>query len=394
MTWKYFLSSVFFGAVLIGVSAPVFGQGATLNASPQERSAWRAATESSAGANESSAGLASPNALADKLPGRAGQIWREYDISPYTSRITSTKRPELTIVDWIMRETGYEAWHTDPLGVLAADGRTIRVYHTAEMHKVVADIVDRFTNNEAAAYTFSMRVITLDSPNWRAGVQQLLTAVPVRSSGSSAWVLAKEDAAILLGQLRRRNDYSEHSSPRLVVNNGQSTVVSSIRGRPYVRDVVFRSDTAAGFEPATAQIDEGFFIEFSPLLTSDRRLIDAFIKCDIDQVEKMAPVTIDTPAASLPRQRAKIEVPQIVHYGYQERFRWPVDQVLIVSLGMVPLPIPINGAPLVRGVPLPLGNSPARAELLIFLECKGSLDGADPLATGQLREAKNYRGRY
>src|SRR5689334_17302209 len=52
------------------------------------------------------------------LPNDAGQVWREYDITPYTLRVTTTTRPEQAIVDWILRETGYEAWHSDPVGIL------------------------------------------------------------------------------------------------------------------------------------------------------------------------------------------------------------------------------------------------------------------------------------
>ena len=53
------------------------------------------------------------------LPNAQGQVWREYDISPYTVRVTSTNRPEQAIVDWVLRETGYEARHAEPLGIPA-----------------------------------------------------------------------------------------------------------------------------------------------------------------------------------------------------------------------------------------------------------------------------------
>ena len=334
------------------------------------------------------------------LPSDAGQVWREYDISPYTARITTTKRPEQAIIDWILRETGYEAWHTEPMGILSAGPRTLHVYHTPEMQKTVADVVDRFLSSEAAGYTFSLRVVTLDSPNWRTTAQRLLRSVPVQTPGINAWLLAKEDAAILLGEMHRRSDYREHSSPYLMVNNGQSTVVSTMRGRPYVRDIVLRPDTATGFDPLPGQIDEGLALDFSPLLSADRRMIDATIKCNVDQVEKMLPVMIDVPTQATPRQRTKIDVPQIIHYRFHERFRWPVDEVLLVRMGMVAMPIPVDGAPMVPGVPLPIGNSPARADLLVFIECKGQStvatapDGsAQPARTPQ-REAKNYRGRY
>ncbi|MFZ1935774.1 MAG: hypothetical protein WCB27_00435 [Thermoguttaceae bacterium] len=330
------------------------------------------------------------------LPNDAGQVWREYDISSYTTRVTTTKRPEQAIIDWILRDTGYEVWHTDPVSMLSAGNRTLRVYHTPEMQKRVADVVERFTNSEAATYTFSMRVVTLDSPSWRTLAQRLLQPVPVRTSGLNAWLLPKENAAIMLGELRRRNDYREHSSPYLMVNNGQSTVVSAMRPRSYVRDVVPRGDLPAGFQPAMGQVDEGFALDFSPLLSVDRRMIDAAIKCEIDQVEKMIPVMIDVATPSSPRQRTKIESPQMSHYRFHERFRWPVDQTLLVGLGMVALPIPVDGAPLVQGLPLPIGNSPARADLLIFVECRGpAVSTANPAAVRPpQREMKNYRGRY
>jgi len=330
------------------------------------------------------------------LPSDAGQVWRDYDISSYTARVTTTKRPEQAIVDWVLRETGYETWHNEPLGILSAGPRTLRVYHTHKMQELVADVVDRFVSSEAATYSFSMRVVTLDSPSWRSAAQPLLRAVPVQTPGVNAWLLAKEDAAILVGQLRRRNDYREHSSPYLMVNNGQSTLVSAMRGRPYVRDVLLRPDTAAGFDPSPGQVDEGFNLDFSPLMSADRRMIDATIRCDIDQVEKMIPVMVDVPTPTSPRQRTKIEVPQITHYRFHERFRWPLEQVLLVGMGMVALPIPVDGAPLVPGLPLPIGNTPARADLLVLVECKGPTASASstPLPRNPQREAKNYRGRY
>jgi hypothetical protein len=407
------LRTVLVVAVAVGIAGVAFAQdaGRTDEAAPAWRaptaSATRAVAEEPASRPLSNVTPVNPTssmtpvngggAASMALPNEAGQVWHEYDISSYTARVTSTKRPEKAVIDWILRDTGYEAWHGEPLAILSASNRTLRVYHTPEMQRRVADVVERFTNSEAATYTFSMRVVTLDNPNWRAAAQRLLRPVAVQTPNVNAWLLPKENAAVLIGELRRRNDYREHSSPYLMVNNGQSTLVSAMRGRPFVRDVVSRPDLPAGFEAASGLVDEGFAIDFSPLLSSDRRMIDATIKCDIDQVEKMMSVTVDVPTAAAPHQRAKIESPQMVHFGMHERFRWPTEQVLLVGAGMVALPIPVDGAPLVRGVPLPIGNTPARADLLIFIECKGPATaaasrGARPLAPQ--REAKNYRGRY
>ncbi len=326
------------------------------------------------------------------LPNQHGQVWREYDISPYTARVTTTKRPEQAIVDWILRETGYEVWHSEPLGILSASPRTLRVYHTPEMQAVVAEIVDRFVASEAECQTFSLRVMTLENPNWRARAQSVLHAVPVQTPGVSAWLLQREDAAVLLAELQRHLDYREHSSPHLLVNNGQSTVVSMLRPRAYVHDVTLRPDICPGYEPHNGQIDEGFSLEFSPLLSLDRRLIDAAIKCNIDQVERLAPVVLEVPAPGYNRQRAKIEVPQMAQFRFHERFRWPVDQVLLLGLGIVPPPVPVDNQVTVGGLPLPLPASPARVDLLVMVESKGP--AVDAGRRGGEREARLYRGRY
>lgn len=328
------------------------------------------------------------------IPNEAGQVWREYDLSPYTTRVTTTKRPEQAVVDWILRETGYEAWHSEPLAVLSATPRSLRVYHTPKMQAVVADLVERFVASEAETRTFSLRVITIDSPSWRVRAQRIMHPVPVQTPGASAWLLQKEDAAVLLADIQRRSDFREHSSPHLLVNNGQATVVSAIRARGYTRDVAPRPEAWPGYEVRQGQIDEGFSIDFSPLMSVDRRTIDATIKCNIDQVEKMASIMVDVPAPNAPRQRAKIDVPQISHYRFDERFRWPVDQVLVLGLGVVPLPVPVDGTPTLAGVPLPLPSSPPRADLLLVVESKGSVAETPGAARAPQQQAAGPQRRF
>ena len=112
------------------------------------------------------------------LPNDQGQVWREYDISSYTARVTTTKRPEQAIVDWILRETGYEVWHSEPFGILSALPRSLRVYHTPQMQAVVSDIVDRFVASEAETRSFSLRIATIDNPNWRVTAHRTLRPDP------------------------------------------------------------------------------------------------------------------------------------------------------------------------------------------------------------------------
>jgi hypothetical protein len=325
------------------------------------------------------------------LPNDKGQIWREYDISPYTLRVTSTNRPEQAIVDWILRETGYEAWHSDPVGLLSADHRTLRVYHTPEMQAVVSEMVDRFVNTEAETQSFGLRIASIGSASWRAKAQRILHPIAVQSQGVQAWMLAKEDASLLVADMRKRSDFREYNSPYLLVNNGQSTVVSTMRPRNYSSAVILHPEQAhPGFEPQISQFEEGFSLEFSPLLSLDGRSIDAMLKCHVDQLEKMVPVTIDVPTVIAPRQHTDIEVPQWVSYRVHERFHWPNDQVLLISFGVIATPLSVEPS-----VKVPLLTQPARSEMLVFVDNRGA-NGKPPVAPAKTgaRDNSLYRGRY
>ena len=115
----------------------------------------------------------------------------------------------------------------------------------------------------------------------------------------------------------------------------------------------------------------------------------------LDQLTYDADGTIlEVPAAMAARQRTKIEVPQMAHFRFHERFRWPVEQVLLVGFGMVALPVPSDGQSLVAGLPLPLPSSPPRADVLVFVESKGTTGQASRATTAGRPEATTYRGRY
>ena len=86
------------------------------------------------------------------------------------------------------------------------------------------------------------------------------------------------------------------------------------------------------------QIEEGFSLEFKPLLSLDGKPIDAVVKCNIDQVEKLNQVMLDVPTPAAPRQRTEIQVPQIDSCRFAEKFHWPTDMVLVIGFGMAPTP--------------------------------------------------------
>lgn len=331
------------------------------------------------------------------LPNDDGQVWREYDISPYTLRVQNTAAPEQAIVDWILRETGYEAWHSKPVGLLSADQRTLRVYHTPQMQAIVADIVDRFVNSIAEQHGFGLRIVTIESPNWRTRALPLMKSIPVQSPGVQGWILAKEDAALLISELKRRTDYREHNAPHQMVQNGSSLVISTMRPVSYIKGIVRTDQTWPGYQPEMGQFDEGFSMEFSPLLALDTRTVDAVLKLKLTQLEKMLSVRLEVPTQVAPNQRTECQVPQITMVQLHERFRWPTDQVLLLSMGVVAKPGPAKPNFITDNIPLL--KSPPRADALLFVESRGPntslpTDTTAPQPQTASRIDATFHGRY
>lgn len=333
------------------------------------------------------------------LPRDHGQVWREYDIRPYTLRATDTARPEQRIVDWILRETGYEAWHSEPVGLLSANRDVLRVYHTPEMQAVVADIVDRFVNTRASTYAFTLRIATVRNPNWRAKALPMMTPIPVQSPGVQGWMLAKEDARLLVAELSRRTDYREYNSPQQLIANGQSFVISTMRPRSYVKGAVMTQTAWPGYQPEMGTLEEGFSLEFSPLLSLDLASADAVVKARLNQVEKMVPVKLDLPTTVAPNQRVQIDVPQLTMANLHERFHWPANKVLLLSMGVVATPGPTKENPITAAVTgaVPMLKSPPRADALLFVECAGqTTPSATPVAPVRAAALpqQSFQGRY
>ncbi len=316
------------------------------------------------------------------LPNDQGQVWQQYDISVYTSKVQGIEHPEQAMIDWILRETGTEVWFSQPLGLLSADHDTLSVYHTPEMQRIVADVVGRFINGTQDPHALGLRLVSVGSPNWRSNYLHRLHPISVQSPGIDAWLITREDAAMMLAELKRRSDYREYSVSNLVFYNGQSQTIAQERPRTYIRAYRTRPAETAwmGYEVERGQLQEGFSLQISPLLSQDERTIDAVLKCNIDQVEKLVPVGIDLPGFNGQMQRAEIQVPQLVSWRLHERFRWPTNQILLLSCGVVASPGPDRATAL--GLPLPhLFSTAGRADALLYVESLGKASQA--LLSGQ-----------
>lgn len=374
-------------------AAPGGGQAAASIAAPPGAAGNAFATRASTAGGS---GVVPP--ARDKLPQNAGQIWHEFDLRPYTGYLTQHDHPEQAIIDWILRETGTDVWFTSPFGVLNADRDTLHFYHTREMHAVVDGIVQRFVAGEKDPQVMSLRVMTVGNPNWRSRAHLLMQHVNVDSPGVQAWLLSKENAALVLNLLRQRTDTRQVQALDLVTHNGQTQKLASTRGRNYVRNVKPAATGWPPYEPETGEIQEGYKLEISPLLSVDGSAIDCVIKASIDQVDKLKPVDLQLPLPNAQYFRTKIDVPQVVSWRLHERFRWPSDMVLLLSCGVIASPERPQAAVPLLNMEMFTGTTAGRADALMFIEFKGR--ASDNLTTTPLtpqvssRLSAPNRGRY
>jgi hypothetical protein len=275
-----------------------------------------------------------------QLPTDAGQVYRTYDIAPFVKQ--NGPGSQRLVVDWVLQDTGYASWHGDVVASLSADESQLKCYHTPAMQTRVGEIAARFTGDAAAPHRFSIRVLGVGSPSWRNDARALLEPIPAATPGVQAWIMAREEAAVLVGMLRRRGDCQVLPTGPVLAGNGLPAVLSGGRKRPYVQSVVPRPDAPPGWQTLAASCDEGMTIDVQPLLSRDGTAVEAVLRCRIDQIERMAPVAVTVPTPD--QQRVQVEVPQLSAVRVGERFRWPANQVLVVGLGLVPWPIPGQNA--------------------------------------------------
>ena len=145
-------------------------------------------------------------------------------------------------------------------------------------------------------------------------------------------------------------------------------------------------------------IEEGFSLEFSPLLALDLASADAVVKLRLNQVEKMLPVKLDLPTTVAPNQRVQIDVPQMTSSNLHERFRWPTDKVLLLSMGVVATPGPTKDNPISDAVTdaMPMLKGPPRADAILFVESAGIVAPQPEPTTTRAASLpqQTFQGRY
>ena len=331
------------------------------------------------------------------LPNTAGQVWRDYDISSLTRTATADTDTTQTVRDWILRETGTDTWFGEPVSLLSVDRQRVRVYHTAEVQQQVAGIVARMVAVQNDHHQVGVRLMTVDSPDWRRQALSTMHRLAVRSAGVDAWLMSPEEAAVLVTGLSRRSDFQWHGPADLDVPHARTHTIEQTRPRLYTQAIdLLPAQQWPGYQLAQGQIDEGFQLSLSPLFSQDGSEVEVAVECQVDQVERMADLLVDVPTVIDPRQRVQIQVPQVASWQLRERFRWPSGKVLVVSRGLAAMPGPKQPS-LLASLPLAAAvrEPPARGEAILVLEAKIVPPRRQPPERSEARTSSlDARGRY
>jgi hypothetical protein len=283
----------------------------------------------------------------------------------------------------MLRDTGTDLWFRQPLGLMSVTPDSLHVYHTLEVQRIVAGMVDRLIESKGQKVTLGIRLVTVGRADWRAAAFPYMQPFDVQTPGVEGWLISKENAAILANQLAMRNDFRPLEVGDLILPEGQSHTFKRLVPQSYIRTLQFRALNpalpAAGgqYDPLTSRFEEGYTMDISPLGMLDPRSMEVVIKCQIDQLEKLQTITIPVPTLGGGLQNLAISVPQVVAWRLHERFRWPKDQVLLLSCGVIATPAGQSGNQSLLNLGALVGQQRGRADALLFVEFKG-VQGAAP----------------
>ena len=197
-----------------------------------------------------------------KLPDSDGQFWVVYDIEPYTERFPNLASPQDSLLDWILFDSGESFWRKEPFSILSANRNRLYAYHTSNVQRYIANVVDRFIDPLKRNAGFSIKMIALQSPDWRSRVSQYLSALPTTISGGGAdvqsWIVESSNMTKVTSELERRSDYVLLNSVKNVVPNGETFGwAAAAPQKEYNRDYQVDSKSPAGYSTDKTFVDDG-----------------------------------------------------------------------------------------------------------------------------------------
>lgn len=311
-----------------------------------------------------------------KLPDSDGQFWVVYDIEPYTERFPNLASPQDSLLDWILFDSGESFWRKEPFSILSANRNRLYAYHTSNVQRYIANVVDRFIDPLKRNAGFSIKMIALQSPDWRSRVSQYLSALPTTISGGGAdvqsWIVESSNMTKVTSELERRSDYVLLNSVKNVVPNGETFGwAAAAPQKEYNRDYQVDSKSPAGYSTDKTFVDEGFKIETTPLLSTTGEVLEVLFRYRATVVERTKTFSLKVPTPTQPRQQLNVEKPMIVSCDFRGKVAFSRSKSAIIDLGLIPLILPSKGTDnsgLVESVSNLVSSKPIFYDVLLLVE--------------------------
>jgi hypothetical protein len=304
---------------------------------------------------------------APDLSSEPGQIWRRYDISHYTSLAQTQNAPQTAIIEWIFRRTGTSPWHGDKVAVLSASRTQVRAFHDTATIKMVDEVVERFTNAVNDILSIRVKVVAAVNPQWRYAVYSRLTPVGSGPQGQSIWTLKMEDAAFVLAQMQINTAFKLLVNQKYEMINGQTLKVETTVPRTFNAGMQRESAVGIGYQPKAEQLEEGFSLKISPLLTFDGDALDTAIELSANTVRNYLRTRVLAPS-QIGSSEMTLDVPEVSETRLNQTVKdWPLGQTLLISAGIQPGILQDKNGFLNLRLP---GTVPTSTELLVFLEAE------------------------
>ncbi|MDO4587386.1 MAG: hypothetical protein Q4C95_08820 [Planctomycetia bacterium] len=274
----------------------------------------------------------------NSLPSSNGQFWMTYDISPYTNLYPTLPKPQQTIIRWILSDLNEDFWHSEPFGIFSATRDKLYVYHNQEVQNYMANIIDRFVDPARKNEMFTVRILVLQSPDWRTRTAAYMRPYPVSSKDVQGWIIDKTLSESFFADISRRSDFVELNAAKNNVPNGETFGwILPMPAKKYVRDIQIDPKATSGYISETSTVEEGYRIEITPLVSLDGQKLEFLFKCQSSVIEKMHSFSLKIPTQSSPRQQLTAEIPQIAHSNLTGKISFPKESVFLLNLGMIPM---------------------------------------------------------
>lgn len=301
----------------------------------------------------------------EALPDQPGNVFKSFDITPYTKLRHTTANPEKAILNWILRGTGQATWFGERIASLSATPNDLRVYHDAKVVRQIQELLGRFINANADVIALNIQVVTTTDPRWRYTVFSRLKPLATGAAGQQVWTTKLADSARATANMELDSGFRRLHQQRYEIINGQNQNIRIVNNRNYAAEIRRDGPAGSGAQLGVKTIEEGVTIQASPLLQFDDDAVELFLSIKAISLKNTLRTRVIAPQSVGPGETS-IEIPETIESRLETTINpWNIGETLIISMGVLPNLLPGLAR---RGGILSNVRIGATPELLVILD--------------------------